>query len=106
ELTKGCRAGGLHAGVPGESSIFWCVCARKDSHTYPAITFFNLGPSTLTGQCQYLVPVGPRPESSRCLVPILLDYMVPGRGTFHKCGAFDGRGREYPACACGRQGHA
>src|SRR5256886_7331698 len=66
----------------GKSSIFWCACVRKDSQKVSCDNIFNLGPSTLTRQCQYLVPVAPRPESRRSPVPILLVYGVPGRGTF------------------------
>src|SRR5256886_746420 len=63
----------------GKSSIFWCACVRKDSQKVSCDNIFNLGPSTLTRQCQYLVPVAPRPESSRSPVPILLVYGVPAR---------------------------
>src|SRR2546429_580503 len=52
----------------GKSSIFWCACVRKDSQKVSCDNIFNLGPSTLTRQCQYLVPVAPRPESSRSRV--------------------------------------
>src|SRR5262249_28679659 len=73
--------GGLYAGYLGNGSIFWCARAAKGSQKYPTNHFFNLGPSTLSGQCQYLAPVAPRPESSRRSVPILLGCGGTRKGT-------------------------
>src|SRR5437899_2164446 len=49
----------------GKSSIFWCACVRKDSQKVSCDNIFNLGPSTLTRQCQWGEAVAPILEPSR-----------------------------------------
>ena len=70
-------------GIAGKKlHIFGVLASERTAKKRPATPFFRLGPSTLTGRYQYLGRIAPRPESSRCSVPILLGCGGTRKGDF------------------------